>query len=87
MAEALQAAVISSLLGDEDVKYTTSFYDWAVFIVHGFASVKLDEALLGQAYDRLVTFHGQPPNDDGQDNDVESDLAGVQPSGNHQTRP
>ena len=51
VAEALQAAVIS-LLGAEDMNYKRSFYFWAAFIPHGFASVLLDDALLGEIHAR-----------------------------------
>ena len=52
IAEALRAAVLS-LLRDEDMRYEQSFYYWAAFISHGFASVQLDEKLLGQIHARL----------------------------------
>lgn len=53
VAEAFRAAVVS-LLKDEDMNYRRSFYYWAAFISHGFASVKLDDALLDQIHDRLI---------------------------------
>ena len=52
VAEALQAAV-ASLLKDESMRYKTSFYYWAAFITHGFASIKLDDALLDKIHERL----------------------------------
>ena len=52
VAEALQAAVVS-LLAEEKMSYRRSFYYWAAFISHGFASVLLDDALLGQIHARL----------------------------------
>ena len=58
VAEALQATVIS-LLEDEEMKYTRSFYYWAAFISHGFASVKLDDALLDQIHERLELMSSQ----------------------------
>lgn len=52
VAQALQTAV-KSVLGDEDMRYKTSFYYWAAFISHGFASVLLDDELLARIHHRL----------------------------------
>ena len=38
------------------MKYDRSFYYWAAFISHGFASVKLDDALLDQIHNRLKSL-------------------------------
>ena len=57
VAEALQAAVVS-LLKDDEMKYKRSFFYWAAFISHGFASVKLDDALLGKIHDRIKAHYG-----------------------------
>ena len=78
VAEALQTAV-TSLLEDEEMKYSRNFYYWAAFITHGFASIKLDDALLDQIHERLEVLYGQQhqldDDDDGEENDVESDLS------------
>ena len=55
VAEALQAAVVS-LLGNEKMNYKRSFYYWAAFISHGFASVLLDDAFLGEIHIRLEKY-------------------------------
>ena len=82
VAEALQTAV-TSLLEDEEMKYSRNFYYWAAFITHGFASIKLDDALLDQIHERLEVVSRQQEeeeeeeyqlDDDGQENDVESNL-------------
>ena len=59
VAEALQAAVLS-LLKDEDMRYKQSFYYWAAFFCHGFASVKLDDALLREIHARLQALRQEP---------------------------
>ena len=55
VAEALRAAVLS-LLEDEEMIYKDSFYYWAAFISHGFASVKLDDALLDQIHHKTREY-------------------------------
>ena len=72
VAEALQTAVVS-LLEDEDMKYKTSFYYWAAFICHGFASVRLDDTLLDQIHNRLETLYGQQQQHQPDDNSEEND--------------
>ena len=52
----MQAAVVS-VLEDGDMKFHRSFYYWAAFIAHGFASVKLDDALLDGIHAQLETFN------------------------------
>ena len=59
VAKAVQAAAVS-LLEDKDMKYQHSFYYWAAFISHGFASVKLDDALLNDIHTRLETLKDIP---------------------------
>ena len=59
MAGALQEAVVS-VLGDKEMKFHRSFYYWAAFISHGFASVKLDDALLNDIHTRLETLKDIP---------------------------
>lgn len=56
------------------MKYTRSFFYWAAFIAHGFASIKLDDALLDQIHDKLEAIYGQQPDDDGGESDIESGL-------------
>ena len=79
VAEALQTAV-TSLLEDEETKYSRNFYYWAAFITHGFASTKLDDALLDQIHERLEVLSRQQqeqqhqPDNGGEKNDVESNL-------------
>ena len=73
IAEALQAAV-RSVLEDDDLRHKKSLYYWAALLSHGFASVRLDDTLLDQIHDRLQTLYGQQPDDDGQENDIESDV-------------
>ena len=51
-----------SALEEEDMNFKRSFYFWAAFISHGFASVKLDDALLDQIHDKLETLFQQEPN-------------------------
>lgn len=55
VAEALQAAIVS-LLKDKDTDYKCSFYYWAAFISHGFASIKLDDALLDKIHNQLMSL-------------------------------
>ena len=55
VAEALQAAV-ASLLDEANVMGHSSFYYWAAFLPHGFASVQLEDALLDQMHERLMTL-------------------------------
>ena len=80
VAEALQAAV-ASLLEDESMRYKTSFYYWAAFITHGFASTKLDDALLDHIHNRLETLYGPQqqqqnrPDNDSEENNAKSDLS------------
>ena len=59
VAEALQTAIVS-LLKDEELQFKRSFYYWAAFISHGFASVKLDVDLLDQVHDRLKNLEERP---------------------------
>ena len=76
VAEALQAAVVS-LLGEEDMNYRRSFYYWAAFISHGFASVLLDDALLGEIHTRLDESRedcSDKQGDDGHDSTLEMDM-------------
>ena len=61
VAEALQTAVVS-LLEDEEMKYNRSFFFWAAFISHGFASTKLDDALLDEIHNRLMESPQEPSN-------------------------
>ena len=72
VAEALQAAVVS-LLADKELGYEKSFYYWAAFITHGFASVQLENALLDQVHDRLETLKQRV--DDGGNDDHKTTLA------------
>ena len=51
----MQAAVVS-LLRDEELNYKHSFYYWAGFICHGYASVKLDDELLDKIHERLIEY-------------------------------
>ena len=68
VAEALQAAVLSLLKDkDEDMNYKRSFYYWAGIASHGFAGVKLDDALLGQIHSRLRSSSLQGPGHSGTD--------------------
>ena len=72
VAEALQAAVIS-LLEDEDMKtYKKSFHYWAAFITHGFASIKLDDALLDQIHERLQEYQEKSSDGNSRDDDSTS---------------
>ena len=50
MAEAVQAAAIAVLKEAAKVSYGQSFYYWAGYTPHGFADVKLDNAVLGQIH-------------------------------------
>ena len=58
----MQTAVVS-LLEDDDMKYTRNFFYWAAFISHGFASVKLDDALLDQIHERLGKIQQESSDD------------------------
>ena len=69
VAEALQTAVIS-LLDDEDMKYKRSFYYWAAFISHGFASVLLDDAFLGEIHTRLEKIRQKSSAEQGGDDEL-----------------
>ena len=71
VAEALQTAVVS-LLEDEEMKYNRSFFFWAAFISHGFASTKLDDALLDQIHNRVQEYQKQS-NDDNNNNKSKDD--------------
>ena len=53
VGEALRNAVVS-VLGDETMRYKDSFYYWAGFISHGYASVKLDDPLLELIHSGMV---------------------------------
>ena len=53
VAEALRNAVVS-VLGDETMRYKDSFYYWAGFISHGYASTKLDDPLLELIHSGMV---------------------------------
>ena len=55
VAGALQEAVVS-VLGDKEMKFHRSFYYWAAFISHGFASVKLEDAMLDAINVQLETL-------------------------------
>lgn len=72
VAEALQAAVLS-VLTDEKMKYKNSFYYWAAFISHGFADVKLDDALLDQIHERLEALKPQSSKGGGDDSSTDSE--------------
>ena len=67
----MQAAVVS-VLTDEDLNYRRSFYYWAAFTSHGFASVKLDDAFLDQIHQRLEAM--QQSGTEGGGNGSEDDL-------------
>ena len=41
---------MTSFLKKDGMRYKDSFYYWAAFIPHGFADVKLDEALLDRIH-------------------------------------
>ena len=56
VAKALRAAVTSLLADKEATIFRRSFYYWAAFIPHGFASVTLDDVLLNQIHDRVETY-------------------------------
>ena len=66
VAEALQAAVVS-LLADEDMKYKHSFFYWAGFICHGFAGVKLGDALLDTIHNRIESMCKESGDEEGDD--------------------
>ena len=53
VAGALRAAVIR-LFENKAMRYKDSFYYWAAFIPHGFAGVRLDDALLDQIHSYLT---------------------------------
>ena len=48
------------LLAENGMRYRESFYYWAGFLPHGYASVKLDEALLGRIYRYLEKQSRKP---------------------------
>ena len=52
-----------SLIEDKSMKHSRSFYYWAAFISHGFASVRLDDALLDQIHKRLLEHQEKPSGD------------------------
>lgn len=61
MGQAFQAAIVSNLR-DNDLQLKQSFYYWAAFIPHGFASVKLDAALLERIHS-YIKSEGLLPGD------------------------
>ena len=74
VAEALQAAVVS-VLTDEDLNYRRSYYYWAAFISHGFASVKLDDALLDHIHERLEVMQQSDTDNGGNESEDEPLMA------------
>lgn len=63
VAEALQAAV-RSVLTHKDLKYNKSFFYWAAFISHGYASVTLDDALLSEIHKKLMDLQRKSSDDE-----------------------
>ena len=64
-----------SVLTDEDMKYRRSFYYWAAFISHGFASVKLDDVLLDQIHERLEVMRRESIKDEPNDPEPTLEMA------------
>lgn len=67
----MQAAVVS-LLEENEMNYKISYYYWAAFIPHGFAGVKLDDALLIQMHRRLEGLYRQACDQSGNTKDNDS---------------